>query len=229
MPRVNTKLIVALDSSERYKIVDTAVRLGNKVDMVKIGLQAFTACGPDLIKELRDHYVHVFLDLKLNDIPNTVKLAAEAAASQGVEMMTIHAGAGQEAIQAALVGAHPYADVVAVTSLTSLNDHNTRSMYNMDVTTLADSLATLAINHGADGIVCSGHELERFSHLRGYRVVPGVRMDLNLSQDQKRVMTPREAIEKGATWLVVGRDITQSPDPVGAAENIVNTYWDLLK
>jgi orotidine-5'-phosphate decarboxylase len=226
------RLVVAADSSEREKLLALAERLRPAVGMLKIGLEAFTACGPDLVREVRGLGMPVFLDLKLHDIPNTVERAAANAARLGVQLLTVHAGGGEAMLRAAVAGvtagtpagqASPV--VLAVTILTSLDDAALEALQMPG--TAAERVrawADLAHRAGCGGIVCSPHEVAAMRAAHGPDFVllsPGIRPAGGAAGDQKRVATPRSAVEAGATYLVVGRPITEAPDPLAAAEALL--------
>jgi orotidine-5'-phosphate decarboxylase len=217
-----SRLIVALDLSERSKITSLAKELTGKVGMVKVGLEAFIAHGPGLVGELKDMGHDVFLDLKVHDIPNTAASAAREADRLGASLLTVHGAGGAEMIKAAREAASDSLKIVAVTVLTSFDEAGFAEVgYRDDISASALTLAGLSRRAGADGLVCSAFELEKLQEVGGLRVVPGVRPAGAAAGDQKRVVTPAEAVERGATWIVVGRPIVQSPDPVAAAEQIV--------
>ena len=217
-----SRLIVALDLPERSKIISLAKDLSEKVGMVKVGLEAFIAHGPGLVSELKDMGHDVFLDLKVHDIPNTAASAAREADRLGASLLTLHGAGGFEMIKAAREAASDSLKLVAVTVLTSFDEPGFAEVgYRDDISASALTLAVLSRRAGADGLVCSAFELEKLSETGGLRVVPGVRPAGSALGDQKRVVTPSEAVERGATWIVVGRPIVQSSDPVAAAEQIV--------
>ena len=216
------KLIVALDLPDRPELLALARQLIGKVGMVKVGLEAFIAHGPDLVSDLRDMGHDVFLDLKVHDIPRTAAAAAREADRLGASLLTVHAAGGAEMIRAAREAASESLQIVAVTVLTSFNEAGFDEVgFRGDIGTAAAGMAALAIENGADGVVCSALELDSLSEVGGLRVVPGVRPQGTAKGDQKRVVTPAEASKMGATWIVVGRPIVQSADPVAAAAAIV--------
>jgi orotidine-5'-phosphate decarboxylase len=216
-------LIVALDLSDRNHAMALARQLCGRVGMVKIGLEAFAAFGPDFVREIRDLGHEVFLDLKLHDIPNTVAGAARQASRLGVKLLTVHASGGAAMVQAARQAAAPETQIIAVTVLTSLDDAVVKSIGSaFPVRELALRLGALARESGANGLVCSKEELTALSELGGVRVVPGIRPAGAQAADQKRVATPRTAMQAGATWIVVGRPILEASDPAAAAQGIVD-------
>lgn len=214
-------LIVAMDIIDRDRILELAMALRDDIAMVKIGLEPFVTHGTDLIRVLKDHGLEVFLDLKIHDIPRTAEAAARQAGRLGARLVTVHAAGGAEMVQAAKQGAGPRTNVIAVTMLTSLDDAAAaRIGFRDDIGGCAQRLGKLSMEAGADGLVCSAHELEALSPLGGLRVVPGVRPPGTAAGDQKRVATPASAVASGATWIVVGRPILQATDPVRAARAI---------
>lgn len=232
------RLIFAVDVPDLDEARSLATRLTGRVGMFKIGLELFTAVGPDAVRAVRDQGGQVFLDLKLHDIPATVARAAAAAASLGVHMLTVHAAGGARMMAAAYQGAHEGAQaadveppiVIGVTALTSLSGRDLAQVgMGEDVVAVVDRLARLVNTAGLDGVVASPQEVE---HLRGVLgaesriVTPGVRPDWDelaarRSDDQSRVATPHAAILAGADYLVVGRPIRESDDPGAAADRVV--------
>jgi orotidine-5'-phosphate decarboxylase len=191
------------------------------VAYVKVGLELFTAAGPPVVERVREH-VPVFLDLKLHDIPNTVERASANVARLGVRMFNVHALGGEAMMRAAVDGAHRGADavgaampfVLGVTGLSSLAEGLTSPA----------SLAFEAKASGLDGVVVSGSDVRDVRDACGddfVLVVPGIRPEGTNGDDQQRVLTPGEAVERGADYLVVGRPVTDAPDPVGVARGIV--------
>ncbi len=221
-------LAVALDTSERDEIFRLARVLAGRVGTVKVGLEAFTAHGPEMVREVRALGAPVFLDLKLHDIPNTVERAARNAARLGAAMLTVHASGGEAMLRAAVAGAaeaeRPPA-VLAVTVLTSLDD---AALDGLGIPGGAAgrvrAWAEMARRAGCGGVVCSPHEAAALRAALGagfLLVTPGVRPAGAVGADQRRVATPRAAVEAGADILVVGRPITGAGDPAAAAEAIL--------
>jgi len=162
--------------------------------------------------------------LKLHDIPRTAGASAREASQTGAKLLTIHAAGGGEMVRAARDAALDSTDILAVTILTSLDHDATQAIgYEGSVADAAHRLAGLALENGADGLVCSAHELERLSGLAGHRVVPGIRPKGSGHGDQKRVATPAQALAWGASWLVIGRPIVQADNPVAAAVAIAES------
>lgn len=222
------RLIVALDvpsAAQARQIVQT---LGETVTTYKVGKQLFTAEGPQLVRDLIASGRKVFLDLKFHDIPNTVAEAVRSAAGLGVTMLNIHASGGSKMMRAAVEAAAQSATkplVLAVTVLTSLSDADMQEIgVSGSARTQVLRLATLARNAGCGGIIASAQEASALRRELGEGfdiVVLGIRPAGADIGDQARVMTPREAIEAGATYLGVGRPIYQAADPAKAAREIL--------
>jgi orotidine-5'-phosphate decarboxylase len=224
------RLIAALDLPGPEEALATAAPLADLVGMFKVGLELFSAGGPSIVRSLVQSRP-VFLDLKLNDIPNTMSAAAQQAALLGVSMLTVHATAGSKGIEAAVAGAalgarpgKPPPAVLAVTVLTSLDDLSLKELgFQQSPLELALSWARLALRAGASGLVCSVHEIAPLRQAIGAEpllVVPGIRPVGTDAGDQRRTGTPGEAVRAGADYLVIGRPLRQSGDPRAAAQAI---------
>lgn len=230
MEEIMSELIVALDVQSRLEAVDKVNMIGSAVNFYKIGLELFTAEGPEVVKAVKDLGKKVFLDLKLHDIPRTVERAVRSAGKLGVDLLTIHSVGGNAMIRAAADAAAEFGanapKVLAVTVLTSLDETDLRDV-GIIGRTPADqvrSAAFLAVASGADGLVCSPKEVGMLSKsLRKGTlfITPGVRPAGAAVGDQKRVATPADAVRDGATHLVVGRPILAAPDPAAAAAAIL--------
>ncbi|HNX30867.1 MAG TPA: orotidine-5'-phosphate decarboxylase [Holophaga sp.] len=224
------RLVVALDVPTRQQALALARQLQGRVGMLKVGLELFCAEGPGFVREIQA-FAPVFLDLKLHDIPNTVRRTLEALLPLDVRLINIHAQGGPAMIEAAAeaVRAHRQAggrtQLLAVTVLTSLDrEALTRLGSTAEPEEMALHLARLSQECGADGVVCSAREAEAVRAACGedfHRLTPGIRPRGTSAQDQSRVLTPEQALRNGASWLVVGRPITQSPDPAAAADAIL--------
>lgn len=224
------RLVVALDVPTRQQALALARQLQGRVGMLKVGLELFCAEGPGFVREIQA-FAPVFLDLKLHDIPNTVRRTLEALLPLDVRLINIHAQGGPAMIEAAAeaVRAHRQAggrtQLLAVTVLTSLDrEALTRLGSTAEPEEMALHLARLSQECGADGVVCSAREAEAVRAACGedfHRLTPGIRPRGASAQDQSRVLTPQQALRNGASWLVVGRPITQSPDPAAAADAIL--------
>ncbi len=221
------RLAVALDTSEPGEAERLAGALRGRVGTVKVGLEAFTAGGPDLVRRVRDLGTPVFLDLKLHDIPNTVERAARNAARLGVAMLTVHASGGPAMLEAAVAGAASAERppvILAVTVLTSLDDAALAALGVPGGTAARVSAwAEGARRAGCGGAVCSPHEAAALRSALGpgfLLVTPGIRPAGESAGDQRRIATPRAAVAAGADILVVGRPITAAADPAAAADAI---------
>lgn len=219
------RLIVALDVPTPAAAIKLAEELSGSVSFFKIGLQLYTAAGPEIIRAIAATGAQVFLDLKLHDIPNTVAKAVAAAAGLGVQMLTIHLCGGRAMIEAAVVAKSAGLKLLGVTVLTS-SDEATLQEIGVRSTVLDQvmRLAKLGEISGIDGLITSPLEVRvlRNSLPSGIEMItPGVRPAWATADDQKRFSTPREAIANGADRLVIGRPITAHPDPREAVERIV--------
>ncbi len=203
-----------------------AARVRQHVGGIKLGLEFFAANGRSGVREMADIGLPMFLDLKLHDIPNTVAKAVQALRGLEPAILTVHASGGRAMMEDAKAAAPTNTKVVAVTMLTSLDDAD------LVVTGVKGSahdqvmrLTEMAMDAGVDGIVCSGEEVKAAHKLwpKGFFVVPGVRPANGIIGDQKRVVTPRAALDDGASVIVIGRPITQAEDPDLAAREIEAT------
>ncbi|MEY2480986.1 MAG: orotidine-5-phosphate decarboxylase [Verrucomicrobiota bacterium] len=224
MTKIDNKIIVALDVPEKKSAVDLVVQLRDQISFFKIGLQLYTAEGPALVREIVASGVKVFLDLKLHDIPNTVARAVESASELGVQMLTIHLSGGSEMIRAAST-ARKNMSILGVTLLTSATEETLREIgIKEKIDNHVLRLAELGLANEINGIVASPHELPLLRRELGDAVkivVPGIRPSWSEPGDQKRFMTPREAIDAGADYIVIGRPITAHPDPGEAVAKIL--------
>jgi len=221
------RLIVALDVASAAAARKIVAAVGESASTYKVGMQLYTAEGPQVVRDLVSSGRRVFLDLKYHDIPNTVGAAVREAAALQVSMLTVHAAGGGKMLRAAVEAARARPDllVLAVTVLTSLDDSDLASTgvnAGMDAQVL--KLASLALGEGCQGIVSSAREAPALRRKLGTNfalVTPGVRPAGGDVQDQARVVTPEEAIAAGASHVVVGRPITGAPDPAAAAAAIL--------
>ncbi len=223
------RLIVALDVSSAIEAQRIVKAVGGSATTFKVGKQLFTAEGPSIVRDLVASGRKVFLDLKFHDIPNTVAGAVSEAAKLSVSMLTVHASGGRNMLKAAVEASSQSVSkplILAVTVLTSLNDADLQEQgITSGVQAHVLRLAGSALQAGCGGIVASAQEA---SHLRqtlgtGFAIVtPGVRPAGTAAGDQARVVTPRDAISAGATYLVVGRPITHASDPASAAASILS-------
>jgi len=218
-----SQIFVALDTQDVHRAAAIARDVSGIAAGVKLGLEFFYANGDDGVLRIAEHETPVFLDLKLHDIPNTVEKAVRALAHLAPAILTVHAAGGKAMMAAAKAAARPETKVVAVTVLTSL-DRDDLASIGVDRSPAAQvkRFAELAHEAGVDGIVCSGAEVAAARHAwpDGFFVVPGVRPAGFAVGDQKRVVTPREAAADGASVLVIGRPITEAPNPRRAIMDI---------
>lgn len=218
--------IIALDVPTMADAKVLVAKLGGSADFYKVGLQLFTREGPAVVEWLRAASKRVFLDLKLHDIPNTVKGAAASAAALGVDLLTVHAIGGDAMVRAAVDGAGSRTGILAVTVLTSFDDAAYAAATGLPAGPASAQvyrLALVAAAAGARGVVCAGAEAGEIRRNHGPAfgtLVPGLRMEGGATHDQARVSTPAEVVVAGATWVVVGRAVTAAPDPAAACEVI---------
>lgn len=228
-------IIVALDVPTAEQALQLARDVAPAVGAFKIGSELFTAAGPDIIRRVRDTGAAVFLDLKFHDIPNTVAKAVASAVRLDVQMLTLHSCGGSEMMRAAEESAQRTASqsgrnaplVLGVTALTS-HDSNTLSQIGCEsnVGKQVERLAQLAVQAGLRGLVCSPLEIVGLRQILREQiqlVTPGIRTGAEKADDQKRTLTPREALDAGANWLVIGRPIYAAENPRASAEDILNS------
>lgn len=224
-----SKVIIALDTPDEQKALELVKLLKHKVSVFKVGLELFCSQGPEIVKKINDLGCKVFLDLKFHDIPNTVAGAARAALSTGAFMFNVHASGGREMmrkvremIDSAELPEKPI--VIAVTVLTSLDESDLNDI-NISKSPLEQvkTLALLTKESGLDGVVASPREITAIREVAGQDfviVTPGVRPAWAQAGDQKRIMTPAEALDAGASYIVVGRPVTAAPNPVEAIDKL---------
>ena len=225
--------IVAIDVPDKREAVQLFDRLSNDTDhmpIIKIGMELFYAFGPGIIKQAKERGFRIFLDLKAHDIPNTVERAMAQVGRLGVAFVTVHAAGGSEMMKAGLRGLKQGAaearnsvpKMLAITQLTSIDEeilHNEQKI-NGTVMESVQNYARLADESGLAGVV---REVTNPDFLC---ITPGIRPDLNTHDDQKRVVTPKQAAEMGSNGIVVGRPITQSDDPVAAYKKIRHEFLE---
>ncbi len=217
-------IFVAVDTPDMSRAQSLASAVRDHAGGLKLGLEFFSANGPDGVARLSEAGLPVFLDLKLHDIPNTVAKAVEALAPLRPALLTVHAAGGKAMLAAAKAAAGPETRVVAVTLLTSLDQSDLAATgVQSSPAEQVERLARLARESGVDGIVCSGAEVgaARGAWSDGLFVVPGVRPAGGEVGDQKRVVTPRQALDSGASILVIGRPITGAANPARAIAEIM--------
>ncbi len=204
-------IIVAIDNTNFSKASNIIDKLDSKKCMVKIGSVVFNSSGPDLIYYAAEKGFNIFLDLKLHDIPNTVKKSIEGLASLPISMLTIHTSGGKDMILAAMEAvSNTKIKVFGVTALTSLSNQDTKNIYNRTTPEQVNAMLDLAVSAKISGVVCSPHELELVKRRQNLlSITPGIRLKSS-NDDQKRVMSPKEAIDLGADYLVIGRPITSA-------------------
>jgi orotidine-5'-phosphate decarboxylase len=243
---MSNPIIAALDVPDAETALKLAAQIAPAVGAFKIGKELFVAAGPDIVRRVRDTGASVFLDLKFHDIPNTVARAVAAAVRLDVQMLTIHTSGGSEMMRAAEKSAHDTAKslklpaplVLGVTVLTSMNSNTLAEIgCESNVGHQVERLASLAANSGLRGLVCSPLEIADLREILPEEiqlVTPGIRTRLGeasgaawvgaeKADDQKRTLTPREAMAAGANWLVIGRPIYAAENPRAAAEKILES------
>jgi orotidine-5'-phosphate decarboxylase len=227
------KLIVALDYPSAEEALAVVEELKNHVALFKVGLQLFSNEGPPVVKAILDQGANVFLDLKLHDIPNTAAKAAVAAARMGVSMMNFHCLGGRKMLSQISKEVSAFCSenslqkpaLIGVTILTSLNDEDIQDIgISKKVMEEVEHLSRIAKESGLNGVVASPHEIKTIKNGCGQDflvVTPGIRPLWSRKNDQERITTPSEAVQRGADYIVVGRPITGSPDRKEAAERII--------
>ncbi len=219
-------IFVAIDTPDLQRALELGKAIGSRVGGLKLGLEFFVSNGPAGVTEVGKLGLPVFLDLKLHDIPNTVASAMRALAPLRPAIVTVHAAGGRAMLEQAKAAAPEDTKVVAVTVLTSLDGSDLKAAgVGSSPAEQVERLAGLVRESGCDGIVCSGEEVKAAHDAwpAGYFVVPGVRPEAGGAGDQKRIVTPRAAMDAGASVLVIGRPITLAEDPAAAARAIAAT------
>lgn len=233
MPSVKEKLILALDVHDEAYALDIVDKFSSSIDIFKVGLELFVTAGPSVVKKIQDRGKKIFLDLKFHDIPNTVSHAGQAAARLGVYMFNVHTTSGFECMRrmredvAGLCEKEklPRPKMLGVTVLTSLSQEELKNEFGVQHTlrTHVKNLALLAKKAGLDGVVASGREVSMIRSNCGDKFLiatPGIRPSWSPPDDQKRAVTPREALKEGADYLVLGRAVLAQKDPLKALELI---------
>lgn len=220
-------IIVALDYAGALPALDLAQRLSPSLCRLKVGKELFTSSGPALVEQLHRLGFEVFLDLKFHDIPNTVAGAVRAAADLGVWMVNVHASGGRRMMTAAAEAVAGHARKPLLIGVTVLTSMSGQDLQDIGVAESADvhvlRLAALAADCGLDGVVCSALEASALRAARGHDfclVTPGIRLAGDDSADQRRVVTPKEALAAGSDYLVIGRSITHAADPLVALQQV---------
>jgi orotidine-5'-phosphate decarboxylase len=225
MTNAAEKIIVALDVAKKEKAFELVEQLSDQISFFKIGLQLYTAEGPEIVRAVLSSGAKVWLDIKLHDIPNTVARAVESANNLGVHMLTIHLSGGSEMIQAATAARANNMLLLGVTVLTSATEQTLREIGiagKVDDQVLR--LAKLGVEAGIDGVVASPHEIKKLRAEFGDKIkiaVQGIRPRWAEPGDQKRFMTPRDALEAGADYIGIGRPITTHRNPQEAVAKIL--------
>lgn len=224
---MNTPVVVALDYPAAEPALELAARLSPELCRLKVGKELFTRCGPSLVDKLQQRGFEVFLDLKFHDIPNTVAAAVRAAAELGVWMVNVHASGGRRMMEAAVESLSGFSNkplLIAVTVLTSMSEEDLLELgYTETARQRVLRLAALAADSGMDGVVCSAQEAADLRRARGESfclVTPGIRLAGDDAGDQRRVLTPADAVAEGADYLVIGRSITAADDPLAALRRV---------
>ena len=222
----DSKVIVALDFASDKAAMQLVEKLNPELCKLKVGKELFTRCGPALVKDIVASGFDVFLDLKFHDIPNTVARACESAAELGVWMVNVHSMGGVAMMEAARsVLSHDDAPLlIAVTLLTSSGEKELSAMgIDQSPADFVKRLATMTQQAGLNGVVCSAQEAPMLKQQCGddfLLVTPGIRPENASADDQNRIMTPKKAVENGSDYLVIGRPVTQSDDPVRVLQEI---------
>jgi len=224
---MESPVIVALDYPNEAPVLALVAQLSPQLCRLKVGKELFTRCGPALVEKLQAQGFEIFLDLKFHDIPNTVAGAVRAAAELGVWMVNVHTSGGRRMMEAAVAALEPFEHrpkLIGVTVLTSMSEQDLRELgYTQPPQARVSELAELAAACGLDGVVCSAQEAPALKQERGDQfclVTPGIRLAGDAAGDQRRVVTPAQALANGATHLVIGRSITAASNPLAALERI---------
>lgn len=238
---MNNPLIIALDFANGGEVEEFLRPFGKQELFLKVGMELFYQEGPYIIHQLKDLGHQIFLDLKLHDIPNTVKSAMKGLARLECDLVNVHAAGGQEMMESAIEGLESGTDAgksrpkcIAVTQLTSTSEKQMQGEQLIPVS-LSESVlqyASLASKSGLDGVVCSAWEAASINKKLGdafYTVTPGIRMDSDFTQDQKRIATPEFARNAGVTAIVVGRSITRAADPCASYKRWMEEWRGVLR
>ena len=227
MTNVKSNVIVALDYDDQHQALALADRLDPTFCRLKVGKELFTAAGPSIVKNLNDRGFDIFLDLKFHDIPNTVAKAIGTAADLGVWMANVHASGGSRMMSAAKRALDSKGSemlLIGVTVLTSMDASDLEEVgVRRNPSAQVLHLAELAKHSGLDGVVCSAQEAKLLKESLGPAfklVTPGIRLANSAADDQRRILTPADAVALGSDYLVIGRPITQSTDPLATLSEI---------
>jgi len=219
-------IIVAVDETQLSSFKQTVDSLDSNLCMIKVGSVSFNAIGHEALTYVASKGFEIFLDLKLHDIPNTVKKSIEGLISLPIGMMTIHTSGGLEMMKAAKnVVSDTNIKIFGVTALTSLSDEDTSTIFQRTASNQVKAMLDLAQEAQIDGVVCSPHELDLVVERKSLlSITPGIRLSES-ADDQSRVMSPKDAISKGADYIVIGRPITNAPNISEALQEIHNSIW----
>jgi len=219
-------IIVAVDETQLDSFKHIVDSLDSNLCMIKVGSVSFNAIGHEAIKYVASKGFKIFLDLKLHDIPNTVKKSIEGLISLPISMMTIHTSGGLEMMKIAMNAVKDTnIKIFGVTALTSLSDEDTGTIFQRTASNQVKAMLDLAQEAQIDGVVCSPHELDLVIERKSLlSITPGIRLTES-TDDQSRVMTPKDAISKGADYIVIGRPITNAPNISEALQEIHNSIW----
>ena len=223
------RIIVAIDTFDLKKANAILEQLNPELCLVKIGSVVFNALGKSFLKHASSQGFRIFLDLKLHDIPNTVHETIRGFSDCKIDMLTVHLSGGEEMLrQAMLAGKSIHTKVIGVSMLTSLNEEDSLSLFGNKLEHQISNLFKIAVKVNIDGIVCSPHELNIANIIldsNAIKVTPGIR-EAKVEDDQARTMSAKEAIEKGSSFLVIGRPITQAEDISQALQNFNNSIYE---
>lgn len=232
------RVLVALDYPDAEQALDMARKLNPDVCRVKVGKELYTRCGPQILEQIHQLGFDIFMDLKFHDIPNTVAKACGVAAEMGVWMVNVHASGGRRMMEAAMESViqrscgSQRTKLIAVTVLTSMDQSDLAEIgLDIEPRTQVERLARLTQSSGLDGVVCSAQEATMLRAALGKEfelITPGIRPADSAAGDQRRIMTPRDAILAGSTYLVIGRPITGSADPAKIARSIQDEVDEAL-
>lgn len=228
---MSSQLIIALDFNCEQDALNLVEQLDPKSCVLKVGSELFTLLGTPFVRQLINKQFKVFLDLKFHDIPNTVAHACKVAADLGVWMVNVHASGGMKMMHAAKEAIESYGPnrplLIAVTVLTSFDQSDLSALgITIPLMEQVKKLAFLAKESGLDGVVSSAHEVQSIKQQCGSQfitVTPGIRLSTDAKNDQTRIMTPREAIDAGSDYLVIGRPITQATNPAAVVAEIISS------
>lgn len=234
---IRDRMIVALDYPEMESVKRLVEELGESASFYKVGLELYLNSNGEVIEYLNSKNKKIFLDLKFHDIPNTTIMASIFATKKNVEIFNVHSGGGKEMMKSvakAVKEINPTTKVIGVTVLTSFSEEGIDEVYKsrLSLKELVLNMAKVTKESGMDGVVCSAWESKEIKEVCGKNfitVTPGIRLKDSNSNDQKRVMTPKEAIKNGCDYLVIGRDITRAENPKKVVEKILNEIEEGLK